>query len=151
MPTTQHHIRRTLRNLGKQITGSHIAGTFDFEFEELPTVIDLGVEAGLISGSAEIDFDVRGNFTIPSISITGYRPTTSAEKAAGAVGMFQQQLVPLCPEAHRWLFLAILDQLETGKFSDAIKERVMKELDADASLVPECSEHSTLHRAAQGV
>ena len=45
--------------------------TFTYEFEELPLVISSGIEAGLINGTAEIEYS-RNDWQIGNITVEGF-------------------------------------------------------------------------------
>jgi hypothetical protein len=63
-----------------------VGRTFTFQFEELPLVIEGGVEAGDVAGSAEIAYGGDGAWTIRSIALDGARRLAHAphEIAAAA-------------------------------------------------------------------
>lgn len=56
---------------------------FVFSFEELPLVIAPGIEAALINGQAEIEYDRGGDWQVKHISVEGHRALTLDERAAG--------------------------------------------------------------------
>jgi len=53
--------------------GDTVGRTLTFQFEELPLVIEGGVEAGDVAGSAEIAYHGDGAWTICSIALDGAR------------------------------------------------------------------------------
>ena len=115
-----------------------------FEFEELPLIVDLGFEAGLVNGSADIHAHEGGEWFVDKIFLDGSRPLAPC---AG----FERRPVEL--DRGSAIYLAILDQLENGRFKDSIVDAVREALDADdvgTSPRSEFTEHSTLNRAQQG-
>ena len=46
---------------------------FTYSFDELPTVIVDGFEAGLVAGEAEVSYNREGEWSIASISLDGSR------------------------------------------------------------------------------
>lgn len=112
----------------------------EFTFEELPILVDLGTEAGLVNGSATIRFDDDGEWSVSEIALDGYGPNHIRKP------------VIIDQELHNWLYLAILDQLENGRFKNHIRDAIEKELDDDGVHRRTNREnHSTLNRAQQGV
>lgn len=71
-------------NCGRSRDGvAHMANTLSYEFNELPLVIDNGVEAGLINGCAEVLYRREGDWQIDSVCIEGWQGATQEERAAG--------------------------------------------------------------------
>jgi len=57
-----------------------VGRTLTFQFEELPLVIEGGVEAGDVAGSAEIAYHGDGAWTIRSIALDGARRLVHAPR-----------------------------------------------------------------------
>lgn len=114
----------------------------NFIFEELPLVVELGFEAGLVNGSADIHAEATGEWFVDKIFLDGLRKAP--------VG-FERRPVEI--DRGRWLWSAILDQLENGSFKPHVEDAVEKAIDADdvGPSRSENSEHSTLNAAQQGV
>jgi hypothetical protein len=51
---------------------SYRAKTMVFDFQELPLVIERGIEAGLINGQAEIEYERDGEWMILNVTLEGY-------------------------------------------------------------------------------
>jgi hypothetical protein len=61
-----------------------MSNILSFEFEELPLVISInGIEAALINGCAEIQYDRHGGWHVVSVSVEGHQQLTQEERAAG--------------------------------------------------------------------
>lgn len=91
----------------------------DFHFEELPLVVDLGIEAGLIEGYATINVYGYDDWSISEINLVGWKDRKETQ-------------VRLCKDAHQWLYHAILDQLENGEFRKSIETEIQVEAEAAA-------------------
>lgn len=96
-----------------------------FTFEELPLIVELGCEAGLINGSATIHYYHDGEWFIHEIYLDSYRRATEAEKAEH--GLFVRGKIEI--DKSSFLYLPIFDQLEHGRFKDAIEDEVQAALD----------------------
>ncbi len=133
-----------------------MSNQFAFAFEELPLVVDLGFEAGLVNGEATISYDDDGEWTVRSISLDGYRRRTAREMNDDAISgntiySYEQKPVEIDRASYGWLHDAISERLEAGRFRDAIADRIEKELgEAGVSRPDPNREHSTLNRAQQG-
>lgn len=114
----------------------------EFEFCELPLIVDLGFEAGLVNGSASIHAEPTGEWFVDNIFLDGSKPKDG--------GGFERRPVEI--DRKNWLWLAILDQLENGRFKAHVQDAVEKALDAD-DVRPrsDFDEHNTLNHAQQGV
>ena len=115
-----------------------MVGTVTYEFSELPMVIDLGFEAGLVNGSAEISYFADGEWSVSAIYLDGHkklRPTLQDYLKAHAEGrtlpVFEEK--PVALDAGSSLHLIILDRLEHRE-RDAIQEMVNEAREADASI-----------------
>jgi hypothetical protein len=116
-----------------------------YEFDDLPAFTDLGFEVGSFSGEATIRYDNTGEWSIGEIWLEG-------SKFDKQSGKWERRLIPLCEKSHWELYLSILDQLESGKIADWIKDEVIEALEQDGvRLVPDRIEHSTHYAAFSGV
>ena len=77
--------------------------TFTYEFEELPLVVEGGIEAGLINGSALISVHNYDEWYIRLVFLEGYR------KKPDAAGFDRK---PVEIDRKSWLFLAVCERLE---------------------------------------
>lgn len=96
-----------------------------FTFEELPLVVELGCEAGLINGSATIRYYDDGEWFIHEIYLDSHRNATEAEKAKH--GFYVRGKIEI--DRSSFLYLPIHEQLENGRFKDAITDEVQAALD----------------------
>ncbi len=87
----------------------------DFDFEDLPLVIDLGVQAGLIEGRATINVWGFNDWSVAGIALVGYRDR-------------KQVHVPISITEHGQIYTAILHQLENGEFKKQIEDQVQRDL-----------------------
>ena len=111
---------------------------FNYEFEELPLVIEGGFEAGLIAGSAEVSYFRDGEWTITGIYLDGLRMLSPSERDDLAeIGkpppFFDRKSIAL--DAGTSLFNSILHRLEhewRGKVQDAVNDAIEDDRAADA-------------------
>jgi hypothetical protein len=89
-----------------------------YTFEEAPLFIDCGYQVGLISGEAEISYDLDGQWSVASISLEGYR------------GPRDRKMVEVCRDSHRTIFTALLDHLEGPECKQSIQSAVDAEIEA---------------------
>lgn len=135
-----------------------MSGQFEFSFEELPLLTDLGFDAGLVNGVATITFHQDGEWSISEIALDGHRERTKEERAAASerigrqANRFECRPVVVDRAERQWLYLAIHEQLENGRFKDQIVDQVDRELGESgiARRDPD-REHSTLNHAQQGI
>jgi hypothetical protein len=104
---------------------------FDLPFEELPLIVELGFEAALINGSVTIGYHQEGEWSVRGISLDGTRELSTTEKSTAArkagapfMSSYVRSPVTLCRDRHRWLYDAIVDQLENGRFAALVREAV---------------------------
>lgn len=111
--------------MGRQLT---------FTFEELPLLVTGGFSAGLVNGSALINFWPDGLFGVAEISLDGHRRKTERELDSDLVSgvkpfrLWQEKLVALDRGAP--LFSMIHDRLENewrDKVLDAIRDAMESE------------------------
>lgn len=91
-------------------------GQFTYVFEELPLLVEGGVEAGLLNGEAVIDYDADGTWTATSIKVDGCD--------AG-----RPKSVEITQQFDGALFYCIHDRLENGVFADHIADEIQKDLE----------------------
>lgn len=106
--------------------------TFDFPFSELPLLIENGVEAGLINGSAEISYFADGVWSVESVSLEGYRPTTSEERVKGT--LFVRKPVTLAAGTPLHLIVVHRPRRE---WADQVAEAVNTQLEEDRASAPD--------------
>ncbi len=104
--------------------------TLEFEFDELPLIIDLGFDAAIISGMADISYPPDGEWSVSAIYVDGYRERSLVEKAKmrgdGIVPTsFEKKLVEI--ERGSWMFDTIARRLENewrDKVQNAVNEAI---------------------------
>jgi hypothetical protein len=107
-----------------------MARTFNYEFEELPLVIENGFEAGLITGEAEISYSRDGEWGIEGISFDGYKRTPADVWAAELRNGRQPANYirkPVTLDATSPLHGIIYHRLEnewSGKVQEAVQEQI---------------------------
>lgn len=110
----------------------------NFDFDELPLVIEGGFEAGIIAGSAEVSYFPDGEWSIGAINLDGHRRRSVEESAAAVeagkpVPMFERKPVEL--DVGTSLYLAIYSRLETewrNKVQDAVIEAIAEDRECAA-------------------
>lgn len=107
--------------------------TLEFEFEELPLIIDLGFDAAIISGMADISYRPDGEWSVSAVYVDGYRKRSLAEKAkmrgAGLVPTsFEKKLVEV--ERGSWMFNTIASRLE-NEWRDEVQNAVNEAIGED--------------------
>lgn len=111
---------------------------FNYDFDELPLVIEGGFEAGLIAGSAEVSYFRDGEWTVTGINLDGQRELTPSERqelaeAGKPVRFSARKSIAL--DAGTSLFNSILHRIEhewRGKVQDAVNEAIEEDRAADA-------------------
>lgn len=110
----------------------------EYEFSELPLIVELGFEAALINGVATIGYQLDGEWSVREIALDGYRPIPpeqqEADRADFVQRLFQRKPVALCRDSNPWLYATIIDRLESGAFKSAIEEAVAAAL-ADEGII----------------
>ncbi len=120
-------------------------------FEELPLIVDLGIEGAPVNGTATIGFEDDGDWVVDEITLDGSRLCTPAETVR-AGKLFERKPIELCRASYPWLYATITDQLENGRFRKLIDDAIGKELEEAGTSRPDPNkEHSTLNRVQQGV
>lgn len=92
----------------------------DFNFEELPLIVDLGVNAGLLEGTASINVWHANDWSVSGIALRGYRDRKPVD-------------VPLDLIRDGQIYTAILHQLENGEFKKEIEAQIEREVLEDAA------------------
>lgn len=101
--------------------------TLEFEFDELPLIIDLGFDAAIISGMADISYRADGEWSVSAIYVDGYRERSLVERAKmrGDGTRFEKKLVEI--ERGSWMFDTIARRLENewrDKVQNAVNEAI---------------------------
>ena len=90
-----------------------MSGELKFDFEELPIIVDLGFEAGLVNGTATIGYEDDFEWFVREITLDGHRKRSGAERDLDIRGsVFEQKPVVVDRASYAWLYAAICDQLE---------------------------------------
>jgi hypothetical protein len=118
--------------------------TLEFEFSEVPLLIEDGFAAGLVSGKANVSFDDEGNWYVHEIYLDGFK---------NVAGKFEQRPVEVEQfGSNRNLYLSIWGELTDGSYKQAVSDAVQVALEEEGiSPRSDYSEHSTMHHAFQGV
>lgn len=106
---------------------------FIYKFEELPLLVSGDVEAGLVSGEAEIRVHNDGEWFIGAICLDGF-----------ILGHGISTRTVLEADQGGWIDCAVHERLENGRFKDAIDDAARAKL-ADAGITnrTDRDEHST--------
>lgn len=114
--------------------------SFNYEFEELPLIVSGGFEAGLLNGSAEINYFATDDWSVGTVSLDGHRRrvwTAEEMEARHLAGlpcpMFERNSVPLRPASD--LAGAIKHRLEhewRQAVQDALNEHIAEERECAA-------------------
>lgn len=103
----------------------------EFEFEELPLVIENGFEAGLVSGAADISYHHNREWFVRSIYLTGYRTVD---------GKQETRLVEIDGDTE--LYLNIWDTLcREGRLADRIQAKVDDALEWGGDAAADKADH----------
>ena len=110
--------------------------TFNFQFEELPLVMEGGFEAGDVTGRAEIAYQRDGEWTIRGIALDGARRlshTVNEIAAAARTGRplpaFERK--PVVLDEGDSLYLRIYHRLEHD-WRDRVQSVVIEQIAADS-------------------
>lgn len=107
-----------------------------FRFEELPLVVDLGVEAGLVNGQAVISYWPDGLWSVTSICLDGHRERSEAEResdrAAGKklIPRFEHKLVPLEGNPLHTIIWSRLEEEWREHVQDAVRNALQQDHEA---------------------
>jgi hypothetical protein len=100
--------------------------TLEFQFTELPLVIEGGFEAGLVTGEAEIAYHRDGEWSVRGIYLEGFRERSQAGRATmqanGLKPSFYERK-PVEVDRGTFLFNTILHRLE-HEWADRVQEAV---------------------------
>ena len=109
--------------------------SFQFDFEELPLVIENSFEAGLVAGNADISYGADGEWNIESISLDGHRKPEYTDRervdatlAGKALPFFERK--PVLLDAGTPIYLAIYHRLE-NEWRDAVQNAVNDQIEGD--------------------
>jgi len=95
-----------------------------YEFSELPLLIDLGTEGGLVNGSAEIGYIVsNGDWYIRKIYLDGYKPVKNG-------CAFERKSV----EVEQGQLYDIIAGRLYGEWHDRVQEAVNRQIAGDCSI-----------------
>lgn len=115
--------------------------TLTFQFEELPLVIDGGIEAGDVTGSAEIAYHGDGAWTIRAIALDGARRLAhapheiiAAARAGRSLPAFARHSVAL--DEGDPLYLRIYHRLE-HEWRARVQTTVIDQLALDRDALPD--------------
>jgi len=138
-----------------------MSGELKFDFEELPLIVDLGFEAGLVNGIATIGYEDDGEWFVREIALDGFRRRSAQEcldlhEPGKVCPCFEIKPVVIDRASYAWLYAAICDQLENGRFKNHVVDAVQNALseydEGSGTRRPDPNaEHSTMNRAQQGV
>ena len=94
---------------------SYLAKSFLFDFQELPLVIGLHGEAGFISGQAEIEYELDGEWMILNVTLEG------ASRLVNGKRVYPQADAPAAVAA---IVDARLHDEWHGQVQDAVREQI---------------------------
>lgn len=132
-----------------------MTGTFNFEFEELPALIEGGWQCGLLSGQAEIEYSRDGSWSIRAIGLDGYR-TLFYSMEERMVAKLKGQTLKAYERKTVWLdagtpiYLMIYERLEVewaDKVRDEVREHIAEDRDDAAEL--NLIDYHMSHQAAE--
>ena len=113
--------------------------SFEFRFDEIPILTDGDKSAGLISGSVYVNYYDDGEFYLQNIYLDGFTKDGHATQIE-------------IEDRKSWLYVTIYAALDSLPWSFLIQEKVMRLLDEEGhGPRSDYQQHSTLHRAGQGV
>ena len=103
----------------------------EYEFSELPLIVEGAFEAALINGSAIIRYeDVDGEWSVSEIALDGSRLRPKDDPAPLVGGLFEFKPVALCQQSNPWLYATIVDRLENDpRFRAAIDDRIAEAIE----------------------
>lgn len=119
-----------------------MAHSFTYRFDELPLLTKDGIQAGLVNGEAEIEFNEGAEWSVAGIWLEGWDNN-------------KRTIVPINAPRGSYehaLYMLIWNELTNGSCRDHIEGEVWKRVDETG--MPSRSdyrEHNTHHRALQGV
>jgi hypothetical protein len=129
-----------------------VSRTLQFQFEELPLVIEAGYEAADVAGHAEIAYHRDGEWSIRAIALDGARRLTHAphellmaSRDGRTLPLFARQ--PVALDAGDPLYLRIYHRLEHD-WRARVQSAVIEQLAADRdSAADERADHRRALRA----
>lgn len=117
--------------------------TFNYEFEELPLVIDdeTGIEAAFINGQAEIEYSRDGEWQITGISVEGFGERIDGKR--------QWPQVP-APVTLMTIIAGRLENEWCGKVTDAVMEQISEDRQCAADNAADMRRDSMIERVIFG-
>ncbi len=97
--------------------------TLEYEFCEMPLIIDLGFEAGLVNGSADISYHSDGEWGIRKIYLDGFSTIKNG-------GEFKRKSV----EVEQGPLYDMIAERLLGEWHDRVQDRVNQQVIADGSI-----------------
>jgi hypothetical protein len=97
--------------------------TLEYEFCEMPLIIDLGFEAGLVNGSADISYHSDGEWGIRKIYLDGFSTIKNG-------GEFKRKSV----EVEQGPLYDMIAERLLGEWHDRVQDRVNQKVIADGSI-----------------
>lgn len=112
-----------------------VSRTLNFQFEELPLVMEGGFQAADVTGSAEIAYHRDGEWTIRTIALDGARRLShsaqeiaTAARSGNSLPAFERR--PVALDEGDTLYLRIYHRLEHD-WRDRVQDAVIEQLAAD--------------------
>lgn len=106
------------------------------ELEDVPLQVELGLEIAPVNCEAEISYDSEGNWLVGSIYMEGVKHLTKAQSWENFVAMSRGEKRPheivhkrVKLEPTEFFYLAILDQIENGRFHSQVENAVLKQIE----------------------
>ena len=97
--------------------------TLEYEFDELPLLIDLGFEAGLVNGSADISYHPDGEWGIRKIYLDGFSTIKNG-------GVFKSKPV----EVEQGPLYEMIAGRLLGEWHEYVQDKVNEQVIADGSI-----------------
>jgi hypothetical protein len=97
---------------------SYLAKSMIFDFQELPLVIEKGIEAGFISGQAELEYESDGEWMILNVTLESSSVVVNGKRT------YPQVDAP--PTV-----AAIIDQRLNKEWADRVQDAVREQLASD--------------------
>jgi len=98
----------------------------EFPFEELAIISEGGVQAGLMSGTAEITYYPDGEYHVGKIYLDGFRKRADGSGFDRVPVELEYEVSVHLRTLQAQLYLAIWGELTDGSFKDAVENAVSK-------------------------